>query len=377
MAKIPNLFNQNPLVISQGRHTQGWGSGSGYLSDSVAIDFAYIGDLICPFDNCEVILYNNSKNGQQSYFGLRLPDGTLLICVHCYPYRTGKFNKGESVAYCTWHHYHISMIVNGKLDCIMSYLDRSTQTQTQANLYGGNTNHPDCQFSSYPDLHLNIGETPPPPQEPFKYIYPDVGSGLWALCKKAGYPVISTDQPKHESTNSICYNRIEELNGTRSVILGKAYKVDSRPLEWVDSIKLVQPQPEAQIPAQPTMPTITLPEPQVEEKLNLEAELKLVEANKTINELRSQIVARQKADILEKDLDLGEYKKESFSFLKAFKGAEKVGGITATILLFLGYLLANLSSLNGILPPSSIAQITTGIVVLNMILKSIYSTFKK
>jgi hypothetical protein len=231
-------------------------------------------------------------------------------------------------------------------------------------------------------LRLNTNQ-PQPPQEPFKYIYPDVGSGLWALCKKAGYPVINTDQPNHESTNSICYNRIEELNGTRSVILGKAYKVDSRPLEWfnstksVDSIKLVQPQPEAQVPAQPTMPTITLPEPQVEEKLNLETELKLVEALKQVDELRSQIVARQKADILEKDLDLGEYKKESFSFLKAFKGAEKVGGITATILLFLGYLLANLSSLTGVLPPSLVAQITTGIVVLTMILKSIYSTFKK
>ena len=187
-------------------------------------------------------------------------------------------------------------------------------------------------------LRLNTSQ-PQPPQEPFRYIYPDAGGGLWALCKKAGYPVINTDQPNHESTNSICYSRIEELNGTRSVILGKAYKVDSNPLEWFNSTKpvdsITKPQPEAQFPANPTMPTITLPESKpVEEKLNLETELKLAEALRQVDELRSQIVARQKTDILVKDLDLGEYKKESFSFLKAFKGAEKVGGITATILLF-------------------------------------------
>jgi len=152
MSKIPNLFNQNPLVISQGRHTQGWSN----MSASVAIDFAYTGDMLSPFDGCEVILYPNSDQGQQSYFGLKLPDGSLIICVHCYPIRTGIFKKGEVVAKCRWHHYHLSIIVNGQLDCIMSYLDRSIPTMTQANLYGGDSNHLDCQFSNYPDKQLNF-----------------------------------------------------------------------------------------------------------------------------------------------------------------------------------------------------------------------------
>jgi hypothetical protein len=150
--KIPNLFDQNPLVISQGRHNQDW---SGKIA-RVAIDFSYIGDLICPFDGCIVKLHNGSNQGQQSYFSMVLPDGSRLICVHGYPVRTGVFNKGEVVGKCRWHHWHISIIVNGELDCIMSYLDRSIPTMTQPSLYGGDTNHPDCRWETYEDKQLNI-----------------------------------------------------------------------------------------------------------------------------------------------------------------------------------------------------------------------------
>ena len=170
--KIPNIFDQNPIVISQGRHTQGWGK----MSKSVAIDFAYTGSLICPFDNCEVITYSNSYQTvnytdgyreRDCYFGLKLPDGSLIIIAHAKPSKTGKLKKGERFSICTWHHYHLSIVVNGQLDCIMSYLDRSIATMTQAKLYNNDTNHPDCRWETYPDKQLNIL----PPQNPLDMKY--------------------------------------------------------------------------------------------------------------------------------------------------------------------------------------------------------------
>jgi len=367
MSKIPNLFNQSPLVISQGRHTQGWGT----MSSSVAIDFAYIGDLICPFDGCEVILYNNSDQGQQSYFGLKLPDGSLIICVHCYPVRTGKFNKGEVVAKCRWHHYHLSMIVNGQLDCIMSYLDRSIPTMTQASLYGGNSNHPDGWFSSYPDKYLNIGNVPVINNQTHCTVLN--GWGLSNVAEASGLPI-------NEQTYQEIYNLNQGWRGSwdwqslnARMGAGDVLRVRPDPVQ-VQDIKPVQPQPEQQ-----TMPTINQPTTNqpVEEKINLELQLKLDEANKQIDELRSQIVARQKADQLEKDLDLEFAKKESFNFLQAFKGAEKVAGISASIIVFCGYLLANLSQLQGVLPPDTIMTISGKIAVIIVIAKTFLSTFKK
>lgn len=152
MTKIPNLFAQNPLIISQGLHSQDWAKQFA----NVAIDFSYLGDLICPFDGCKV--ESSFDSGKQSYFGLRLPDGSLIICVHGYPVREGVFKKGETVGKCRWHHWHLSILVNNNLDCILNYLDRSITLQTQANIYNGDANHPDCHWDNYLDLNLNINQ---------------------------------------------------------------------------------------------------------------------------------------------------------------------------------------------------------------------------
>ena len=259
-------------------------------------------------------------------------------------------------------------------------------------------------FNATPLGWIRLQQQPPTPQPnpEFKEVYPDEGSGLWSLCKKAGYPVIPTNQPNHEPTNSICYNRIPELNGTNRVIYGQAYKVDFDPVAWfnsktakpvqVDSIIVkdpatnytvdfsipVQPQPEAiTTPAQPNMPTITIEEPTKPLQPNLEDTLTIDELRKEVALLRAEKVQLMKANQLANDLDLNEVKKDSFSFLQAFKGAEKVGGITATIILILGYLLANVSQLNGVISPQLIAQSTSVLSVLVLIAKSIYSTSKK
>lgn len=167
MSKIPNLFNQNPIVVSQGLHNQGWNN----KNYNVAIDFAYIGGLTCPFDNCEIVTYPNSfpQNVRQSYFGLKLPDGSVIVVVHSKPVKMGKINKGEVFAICMWHHYHLFILVNGQPDCILSYLDRSTPMYSEPNLYAsiGGKNHPDGKWESYPDKQLNIGNTEPKP--PYEY----------------------------------------------------------------------------------------------------------------------------------------------------------------------------------------------------------------
>lgn len=150
-SKIPNLFQTNELIISQGKHTQGWGT----MSASVAIDIAYMGDLICPFDGCEVRTYEGSNSGEQSYFTITLPDGSIIICVHGFPIRTGKFNKGEVIGKCRWHHWHLSIIVNSQLSCILDYIDRSIRMYTQEALYG-TIDHPDGKWSTYQDKFLNI-----------------------------------------------------------------------------------------------------------------------------------------------------------------------------------------------------------------------------
>jgi hypothetical protein len=254
-----------------------------------------------------------------------------------------------------------------------------------------------------PWLKQAYSVTPEPQPNPeVKEVYPDNGDGLWNLCKKAGYPVIPTNQPNHEPTNSICYNRITELNGTNRVIYGQAYKVDFDPVKWfnsktakpvqVDSIVVkdpaikytvdfsipVQPQPEAiTTPAQPIMPTISIEEPVEPSQPNLKDTLTIDELRKEVALLRAEKVQLMKANQLASDLDLNEVKKESFSFLQAFKGAEKVGGVTATIILALGYALANISQLNGVISPQLIAQSTSVLSVLVLVAKSIYSTFKK
>jgi hypothetical protein len=155
MTKLPNIFKTNSVVISQGGHPQVW---NGQNLGNIAIDFSYIDNLICPFDNCEIVTYSSSfpANVRQSYFGLKLPNGDLIVVVHAKPTKTGKVNKGEPFAFCTWHHYHLFMIVGGKGENILSYLDRSIKLSTQASLYGGNSNHPDGQWATYPDKYLNI-----------------------------------------------------------------------------------------------------------------------------------------------------------------------------------------------------------------------------
>jgi hypothetical protein len=162
-AKIPNIFRTDNYNITQGLHTQGWGN----MSDSVSIDFGYTGELIAPFNGCEVKTYPGSDNGQQSYFTITLPDGSMIICVHGFPVRSGMFNKGETIGNCRWHHWHISMIVNGQLDCILKYLEKLPMA-TDKDCYG-QTDHPDGFWSSYEDKTLLLPDsalpnvpTPPP-----------------------------------------------------------------------------------------------------------------------------------------------------------------------------------------------------------------------
>jgi len=151
-SKIPNLFNSDKLVISQGLHAQSWG----FDSRKIAIDFSTIQDLICPFDGCEVKVYGNSGNlGQQSYFTITLPDFSIIICVHGSPIRTGIFKKGEVIGKCTWHHWHLSLLVGGKLECILDYIDRSITMITDAKLYK-KTDHPDGKWETYQDKFLNF-----------------------------------------------------------------------------------------------------------------------------------------------------------------------------------------------------------------------------
>ncbi len=149
--KLPVPFkNFNLIQLTQGRHTQAWGN----MSADVAIDFGYTGELISPFDDCEVILFDNSDNGRQSYFGLRLPDSTILICVHGYPVRTGKFAKGETVGLCRWHHWHLSLLVQGRLACVLDFLERlPMESKVGQGLYDTN-NHSDADWATYKDATL-------------------------------------------------------------------------------------------------------------------------------------------------------------------------------------------------------------------------------
>ncbi len=159
--KLPNLFQTNEIVINGGKHTQGWNK----MSASVAIDFGYTGDLICPFNGCEVKTYPGSDAGTQSYFSITLPDGSEIICVHGYPVRTGKFNKGEVIGKCRHHHWHLSMIVDGKLDCILKYLDRGLNmySNPDASLYG-TRDHADGKWSTYEDKTLLLPDSAIPQQ---------------------------------------------------------------------------------------------------------------------------------------------------------------------------------------------------------------------
>lgn len=164
MPKLPNIFKNQDIVISQGLHIQSW-NDEFY---NVAIDFAYIDNLVCPFDSCEIVTYSNSfpENIRQSYFGLKLPDGNVILVVHAKPVKMGKINKGEPFAWCTWHHYHLAMLINGKPECILEYLDRSVRLSTQSLLYGGNSNHPDSHWENYADKKLNIQIQPQPAPQP-------------------------------------------------------------------------------------------------------------------------------------------------------------------------------------------------------------------
>jgi hypothetical protein len=132
-----------------------------------------------------------------------------------------------------------------------------------------------------------------------------------------------------------------------------------------------QPQPEAIIitPANPTMPTITAPpfEPPKNELSVLDKEQTKVEKMKQ----------------LEIDLE-NAYKKlnekpETFSFLKTWKGAEKVGAITGSVISILGGIsavfIAYTPALSQFMSPDNIASIGAGLGICTVIAKTIYSTF--
>jgi hypothetical protein len=216
----------------------------------------------------------------------------------------------------------------------------------------------------------------------FRQITVVEGDTQWKVAKRTGYPV--TDSGTTADDFRI-YERLTHLNPETQGKLfpGRLYNVDHHPLVWfnpqpqVDSIIIPQPQQEAQTPANPTMPTIRIEEPVEPSQPNLKDTLTIDELRKEVALLRAERVQLMKAEQLAHDLGLDEIKKESFSFLQAFKGAEKVGGVTATIILALGYALANISQLNGVVSPQLIAQATSILSVLVLIAKSIYSTFKK
>jgi hypothetical protein len=158
MTKIPNLFNTNQYVLSQGKHTSPWGS----LDLRQGIDFAYTGELICPFDNCVVEVYEGSyaitysDGSNMSYFTLNLPDGSKIVCVHGQPLRTGTFNKGYVFATNSlWHHWHLMILTAGTHGCILDYLERLPMSTSVSAGYDS-ANHPDGDWRNYQDLYLNI-----------------------------------------------------------------------------------------------------------------------------------------------------------------------------------------------------------------------------
>lgn len=215
--------------------------------------------------------------------------------------------------------------------------------------------------------------TPPPqPETPFLQHRVLAGDTQYKLAKQYGYPVTVEGTSQNDLR---IYARLTEINPQTAGRLypNELYNIDRNPVEWFNST--IQPQPEANInTAQPTMPSITT-ENHPDQALQNQLEQKEEEKAQAVKEVLDEVKLQVQPMFIETDLN--ELKKESFTFLKAFKGMETVGGVLATIILVAGFAIAKIDLLQGVLSPSQIAQATSILSLTLVVCKTAYSIVKQ
>lgn len=117
--KLGNIFEDNTLTITQSLH--------GILQLFTAFDFVN--------NPLEVIAPTGYKNwniervyGQGRYKGFHLVSENKRVDIlyhHAIPYKTGKVKAGDKIGKSAWHHFHVSIKVDGKWHWITDYLKRS------------------------------------------------------------------------------------------------------------------------------------------------------------------------------------------------------------------------------------------------------------
>lgn len=146
----------------------------------------------------------------------------------------------------------------------------------------------------------------------------------------------------------------------------------------------IQPQPEAiSIPAPTPMPTVSIEKPfifsdPIQPQLPEPEPIQQTLAERTMD-LEQKLINTQKA--LEQAHETISKKPEQFSILKAWKGAEQVGVISASVVSGVGILTASFVAYQPVLrefvDPSTISIIGASLGVLSIAAKTIYTLFKR
>ena len=313
--KIPWIQNTDSIQVTGPFH--------GKNQANTAMDFGPA-PLTSPMDGCTITA--SFDKGQQQYFNLNLPvNGRVYLqCVHGRPARLGTFKKGEICGYCNWHHWHIAANVNGVWLGLMTFVNRvykivliGTPWKTPYNKWEF---YNDRSLSRYVPAPANVEILPPTPS-------PD------------------NDKP---------------------------FVAPPEPEPTIIEVPIVipnEPQLEAIItPAPITMPTITAPDiiPPTNDMEALDKELKLVEKLK-----RLELDAAKVYEIV------NTAKPETFSWLKQWRGAERVAAVTGTSIAILGGISASFvaitPALSEFISPNVIAIIGACIAISTIVSKTIYS----
>ena len=334
--KLPWIQNTDSIPVTGGFH--------GVNQANTAMDFSP-NPLIAPMDGCTIT--GSSSSGQNQYFNLNLPvNGRVYLqCVHGRPTRLGTFSKGEVYGVVNpfihpktkkrQDHWHISMNVNGVWFGVMTFIDRIIPIK----LIGSPWTNPYDQWSFYNDRTLSEYIDVPANTEinlPIRSPDNDV-------------PFVAPPEPTIIEVPSIISNP-EDVIATPVVITD-------------------EPQPEAIItPAPITMPTITVPDitPPTNDMEVLDRELKVIEKLKRLEDDAAKVYEI-----------VNTAKPETFSWLKQWRGAERVAAVTGTSIAILGGISASFvaitPALSEFISPNVIAIIGACIAISTIVSKTIYS----
>lgn len=148
------------IIITQSNHSIVFVDGLPVMN--TAFDFSSKSKLLAPLD-CEITRVTVKPKKQDSYFFIKLPEGSEIFVLHALPVRSGKFKQGEVICNEALpyynskgqreDHYHSMIKVNNKWQVLLDYVRRDLPLYFW--VYG-QTHYKWTNWNTYTDRQLVI-----------------------------------------------------------------------------------------------------------------------------------------------------------------------------------------------------------------------------